>query len=168
MEAQDATLSEEAKERNLFKAIDLVSKSLDGDLIVGLVKQVLNPEFVSVSIEGEPPEKLDEGMLNRATDNLFDVISIVFEVLKVNYTELFTRGRTLIGAETIVHGNSIGVLREDFVEELIIWRPIMEHLVSIGEVKSGEVDLIDLMKLNALLDMKAAMEKRAMDKAQRG
>ena len=99
MEAQDATLSEEAKERNLFKAIDSVSKSLDGDSIVGLVKQVLNPEFVSVSIEGEPPEKLDEGMLNRATDNLFDVISIVFEVLKVNYTELFTRGRTLIGAE---------------------------------------------------------------------
>jgi hypothetical protein len=44
----------------------------------------------------------------------------------------------------------------------------MEQLVSIGEVKSGEVDLIDLMKLNALLDMKAAMEKREMDKAQRG
>ena len=100
MEANDRNLSEEAKERNLFKAIDSVSKSLDGDSIVELVKQVLNPEFVSVSIEGEPPEKLDEGMLNRATDNLFDVLSLVFEVLKVNYTELFTRGRTLIGAET--------------------------------------------------------------------
>jgi len=100
MEAQDATLSQEDKERNLFKAIDHISKSLDGDSIVSLVKQVLNSEFISVSIEGEPPEKLDEGMLNRSTDNLFDVVSIVFEVLKVNYTELFTRGRTLIGQGT--------------------------------------------------------------------
>jgi len=33
------------------------------------------------------------------------------------------------------------------------------------EVKSGDVDIIDLMKLNALLDMKSAMEKREMDKA---
>jgi Phage tail assembly chaperone protein, TAC len=106
MEAQDASLSEEAKERNLFKAIDSISKSLDGDSIVALVKQVLNPEFISASIEGEPPEKLDEGMLNRSTDSLFDVLSIVFEVLKVNYTELFTRGRTLIGMESpqgVVH-----------------------------------------------------------------
>jgi hypothetical protein len=106
MEAQDRTLSEEAQERNLFKAIDNVSKSLDGDSIVSLVKQVLNPEFISVSIEGEPPEKLDEGMLNRSTDNIYDVVSVVFEVLKVNYTELFTRGRILIGQEqspTAIH-----------------------------------------------------------------
>jgi hypothetical protein len=106
MEANDKTLSEEAKERNLFKAIDSVSKSLDGDNIVALVKQVLNPEFVAVSIGGEPPEKLDEGMLNRSTDSLYDVIAVVFQVLKLNYTELFTRGRTLIGAEqssTAIH-----------------------------------------------------------------
>lgn len=106
MEAQDANLSEEAKERNLFKAIDSISKSLDGDSIVSLVKQVLNPEFISVSIEGEPPDKLDEGMLNRATDSLFDVVSIVFEVLKVNYTELFTRGKILIGSaqpQEVIH-----------------------------------------------------------------
>jgi hypothetical protein len=50
-------------------------------------------------------------------------------------------------------------------EELIIWRPIMEGLVTIAEVKSGDIDIIDLLKLNALLDMKAALEKRAMDNA---
>src|SRR5580765_7619390 len=106
MEANDKSIGQEAQERNLFKAIDNVSKSLDGDSIVALVKQVLNPEFVSVVIEGEPPEKLDEGMLNRATDSLYDVIALVFEVLKVNYTELFTRGRTLIGeaqTSTAIH-----------------------------------------------------------------
>lgn len=100
MEANDKSIGQEAQERNLFKAIDNVSKSLDGDSIVSLVKQVLNPEFISVVVEGEPPEKLDEGMLNRATESLYDVIALVFEVLKVNYEELFTRGRTLIGAET--------------------------------------------------------------------
>ncbi len=55
-------------------------------------------------------------------------------------------------------------MREDFAEELIIWRPILDHLVTISEVKSGEVDIIDLMKINALMDMKAAIEKREADK----
>jgi len=36
------------------------------------------------------------------------------------------------------------------------------------EVKSGDVDIIDLMKLNALLDMKAAMEKREADRVNKG
>jgi Phage tail assembly chaperone protein, TAC len=99
MEANDKTIGQEAQERNLFKAIDNISKSLDGDSLIALVKQVLNPEFVSVSIGGEPPEKLDEGMLNRSIDSVYDVVAIVFEVLKVNYNELFTRGRTLIGQE---------------------------------------------------------------------
>lgn len=99
IEANDKSLSEEAKERNLFKAIDNISRSLDGDSLIALVKQVLNPEFVSVSIGGEPPEKLDEGMLNRSIDSVYDVVAIVFEVLNVNYKELFTRGRTLIGQE---------------------------------------------------------------------
>ena len=53
------------KNGTCLKQLISISKSLDGDLIVALVKQVLNAEFISVSIEGEPPEKLDEGMLNR-------------------------------------------------------------------------------------------------------
>jgi hypothetical protein len=106
MEANDKSIGQEAQERNLFKAIDSISKSLDGDSIVMLVKLVLNPEFISVSIGGEPPEKVDEGMLNRATDSIYDVVSVVFEVLQVNYKELFTRGRTLIGQDqsnTAIH-----------------------------------------------------------------
>jgi len=55
-------------------------------------------------------------------------------------------------------------LREDFIEELFIWRPILEGMVTISEVKSGDVDVIDLIKLNALLDMKVAMEQREMNK----
>jgi hypothetical protein len=43
----------------------------------------------------------------------------------------------------------------------------MEGLVTLAEVKSGDVDIIDLLKINALLDMKAALEKRANEEAQR-
>jgi len=41
-------------------------------------------------------------------------------------------------------------------------------LVSISDVKNGEVDVIDLLKLNALMDMRSAMEQREMDEAKRG
>jgi hypothetical protein len=48
---------------------------------------------------------------------------------------------------------------------LFIWRPILEGLVSIQEVKSGDVDIIDLLKLNALMDMRAAAEHREHERA---
>ena len=54
-------------------------------------------------------------------------------------------------------------MREDFVQELIIWRPVLEGLISVKEVKEGYVDIIDLLKLNALMDMRAAMERRALE-----
>ena len=59
-------------------------------------------------------------------------------------------------------------MRDDFVEELIIWRPIMEQLVTLSEVKSGQVDIVDLMKINALMDMRSASEQHATEQAQRG
>jgi hypothetical protein len=42
----------------------------------------------------------------------------------------------------------------------------MEGLVTLAEVKSGDADIMDLLKLNALLDMKAALERKAMNDAQ--
>jgi len=41
----------------------------------------------------------------------------------------------------------------------------MEGLVTISEVKEGTVDIIDLMKMNALLDMKSAAEQREVDRS---
>jgi hypothetical protein len=56
-------------------------------------------------------------------------------------------------------------LREDFIDELFIWRPILEGLVTISEVKNGDVDIVDLLKLNALMDMRAAAEHREITRA---
>jgi hypothetical protein len=44
----------------------------------------------------------------------------------------------------------------------------MEGLIGVAEVKEGRVDIIDLLKLNALLDMKAAMEARELEKSKQG
>jgi hypothetical protein len=97
LEAQDKTGGGDAQMKSMFDAVDKISRSLDGDNLVDLTKQVLNPEYISVSYQGEPAVQLQEGMLNQATDGVYDVIALVVEVLKVNYQELFTRGRTLIG-----------------------------------------------------------------------
>jgi len=56
-------------------------------------------------------------------------------------------------------------LRQDFIEEMFIWRPILEGLISLEAVKRGEIDIIDILKLNALLDYKSALERRELERA---
>jgi hypothetical protein len=80
-----------------MKAVEMVSRTLDGKSLIALVKVVLNKDYVSVSIQAEPPMQLDEAALNRACEDVFDVIRLVVEVLRYNYEKLFTQGRTLIG-----------------------------------------------------------------------
>lgn len=56
-----------------------------------------------------------------------------------------------------------GRLREDLLNELWIWRPIMERLVTLESVKSGEVNIEEILKINALLDMKDAIRLSQME-----
>jgi hypothetical protein len=41
----------------------------------------------------------------------------------------------------------------------------LEGLISLADVKEGIIDIDDINKLNALLNMRAAQEKQAMDRA---
>jgi hypothetical protein len=84
-------------EDHFGQAVDKLSRNLEGDALIDLVRKVLHPDYVTVVIDDEEPEKLDEGLLNRSIHDVSDIIALVVEVLKYNYTELFTRGRTLIG-----------------------------------------------------------------------
>lgn len=43
----------------------------------------------------------------------------------------------------------------------MIWRPILEGMVSLEAVEAGAVSLERLMQLNGLLDMRAAIQKEA-------
>jgi len=97
MEANDPSQENEVRMKIVFDAIEKISLNLDGDVLVELAKKILNPEYISVSIDGEQTEKLNEGLLNRSIDSIADLISLIIETMKVNYTELFTRGKSLIG-----------------------------------------------------------------------
>jgi hypothetical protein len=97
MEANDTQQDTDARLRIVFEMIEKISLNLDGDILVELAKKILNPDYISVAIEGEQVEKLNEGLLNRAIDGIADLIGLVIETLKVNYVELFTRGKALIG-----------------------------------------------------------------------
>lgn len=46
-----------------------------------------------------------------------------------------------------------GTLRPDLEEELLYWRPILAGKVTKQELDSGCWTLVDLLKINALLDM---------------
>jgi hypothetical protein len=81
----------------MIKGIGSISASLDGDTLVNIAKRVLDPEYISVAIEGEPAEKLTDNMLNRAVDSVADVIELLAYVLKENYENVFTLATTHIG-----------------------------------------------------------------------
>ncbi|GAB1827411.1 hypothetical protein MyNCGM70_02750 [Achromobacter xylosoxidans] len=58
-------------------------------------------------------------------------------------------------------GESVGVFRPDFERELIIWRPILAGHISLDAVRQGHVDLLDILKLNALMDAQEAQQAQA-------
>lgn len=51
-----------------------------------------------------------------------------------------------------------GKLSDDISFESIVWRPVVAGVITMTEVKTGLVTLVDLLKINALLDMKADIE----------
>ncbi|AKJ41491.1 hypothetical protein SOASR032_16130 [Pragia fontium] len=57
--------------------------------------------------------------------------------------------------------SDVGQLRQDLEDELWIWRPVLAQLVTLEAIKSGEVTSEDLLKLNALLDMREAIQSKA-------
>ena len=65
----------------------------------------------------------------------------------------------------------VGALDEDLEAELWIWRPILAGKCTLEGVLNGVVGIDELVKLNALLDMSAAVEgyqhEQAMKKAGR-
>lgn len=61
-------------------------------------------------------------------------------------------------------GQSVGTYRQELLDEMLIWRPIIAKVTTLAEVKNGTCSLLDLLKLNALLDGQAAAEAEAYKK----
>lgn len=48
---------------------------------------------------------------------------------------------------------------------MIIWRPILARHVSLDAAKRGDIDLLDILKLNALMNAQQAAQAAADNKA---
>nr|DAR50307.1 MAG TPA: hypothetical protein [Caudoviricetes sp.] len=51
--------------------------------------------------------------------------------------------------------------------EFLIWRPVLARKISLAEVKDGTADLVDLLKINAILDMQDEAEAQEAAKWQK-
>lgn len=49
----------------------------------------------------------------------------------------------------------------------MIWRPILAGKCRLEEVKSGVYTLVDLQKINALLDMQSDIQQQAIEDAKK-
>lgn len=47
---------------------------------------------------------------------------------------------------------------------MVIWRPVMAGLLPLAHVHEGRVTLLDVLKLNAIMDAKEAAEAAAAEK----
>ncbi|MBR5172727.1 MAG: hypothetical protein IKW14_04950, partial [Phascolarctobacterium sp.] len=54
--------------------------------------------------------------------------------------------------------NVPGKLDDESATEMLVFRPVIAKVVTMAEVNSGSVTLVDLLKINALLDMKSDTE----------
>jgi hypothetical protein len=43
----------------------------------------------------------------------------------------------------------------------VIWRPVIAGHISVSEIRGGCVDLVDILKLNALMDAQEAAQQKA-------
>ena len=98
LEGNDSNSNEDVKMKHIFDGIERLSKTLDGKSLVQLSKMVLNGDYISVEINNEPAERLTENLVNRSIENVGELFELILEVLKLNYTEVFTLAMSRIGA----------------------------------------------------------------------
>jgi hypothetical protein len=100
LEGNDASNDDETRMKSVVDGIEKLSKTLNGKELVTLSKTLLNGEYISISLDNEPPEKLTENLLNRAIDDVGEMVELIIEVIKENYAKVFTQGLARIGKGT--------------------------------------------------------------------
>ena len=93
---------EEGENAKLGISVEAICKGLhdyvDGDNLLRVIKMLINPDFISVSIEGGQPKRLTDDLVNLVfagrTQGLFE---LCYEVIKINYDGFFTIFGDLFG-----------------------------------------------------------------------
>ena len=83
-------------------SVEAICKGLhdyvDGDNLLRVMKMLIKPDFISVSIEGGQPKRLTDDLVNLVfagrTQGLFE---LCYEVIKINYNGFFTIFGNLFG-----------------------------------------------------------------------
>lgn len=58
----------------------------DPDLIESVMRDLLNGEYIAISVKGAEPKRLEQGHINQVfTGNLSEMYQLAYEVIKVNY-----------------------------------------------------------------------------------
>lgn len=66
--------------------IALALSEADPALIESVMQDLLNGEYISISVDGAKPKKLEMGHINQIfTGNLSEMYKLAYEVIKVNY-----------------------------------------------------------------------------------
>ncbi len=86
--------SPEEANATMMAAFSKLSGTIDGKTLKALAERLINPDFVSVSIEGAPVRRLDKTAVNLCLDTAADVLQLCWEIVKHNYSEVIARFNT--------------------------------------------------------------------------
>lgn len=78
-------------QNSLAQSFSKLSERLDGRTLRKTAEVLLDKEYVSVSIDGADPRKLDKAAQGLALESVADIILLSWEVLKYNYAEVLAR-----------------------------------------------------------------------------
>lgn len=81
----------------LMNSFASLSAKLDGKTLREIAERLLTKENINVSINGEPERKFDAAAQGLALESVADIITLCWEVLKFNYSEVITRLSSPIG-----------------------------------------------------------------------
>ena len=77
--------------KKLMESFTRISEKLDGKTLRNIAQTLIDPNCISVSINGDNPRRLDVAAQGLVLESVADIITICWEVLKFNYAEVITR-----------------------------------------------------------------------------
>jgi hypothetical protein len=89
-EAGEIVLNPEAGQR-MMESLSRLSEKLDGTTLRKIAETLVDKEYISVSINGADPRKLDATAQGLAFESVADIFTLCWEVLKFNYSEVIAR-----------------------------------------------------------------------------
>jgi hypothetical protein len=75
----------------LMNGFSNLSAKLDGKTLRKIAETLIDKEYISVSIDGADPRKLDASAQGLSLESVSDIIELCWEILKHNYEEVISR-----------------------------------------------------------------------------